>query len=201
MVGMINGGGYPRGWKLVDQEGSSGGIGMPPIIDFEHARQLHHHQLTANQCTSTLVKHINAPVDLVWSFVRRFDEPEKYKPFVKQCLVMGGLQVGSIRDISLTSELPATFTTEVLERLDDSERILGIRTVGGDHILKNHSSIVTVHPDSIEGRTGTTVVESFVVDLPENNTRDEICYFMEAVIKINLRSLAAVSERRARQQQ
>ncbi|KAJ4765728.1 Abscisic acid receptor PYR1 [Rhynchospora pubera] len=105
---------------------------------------------------------------------------------------MGGLEVGSVRDISLTTELPATFTTEVLERLDDSECILGIRT--------NHSSIVTVHPDRIEGRTGTTVVESFVVDLPENNTRDEICYFMEAVIKINLRSLAAVSERLARQQ-
>ncbi|KAJ1685187.1 hypothetical protein LUZ63_016577 [Rhynchospora breviuscula] len=135
----------------------------------------------------------------VWSLVRRFDEPGKYKPFVKQCLVMGGLVVGSVRDITLTSELPATFTTEVLERLDDSERILGIRTVGGDHILKNHSSIVTVHPDRIEGRTGTTVVESFVVDLPENNTRDEICYFMEAVIKINLRSLAAVSERLAQQ--
>jgi hypothetical protein len=72
----------------------------------------------------------------VWSFVRRFDEPQKYKPFVNHCVVWGGLEIGSVREISLKSGLPATCTIEVLERMDDIERVLGIRTIGGDHILK-----------------------------------------------------------------
>lgn len=64
-------------------------------------------------------------------------------------------------------------------------------------LLQNYSSRITVHPEVIEGRPGTMVVESFVVDVPEGNTRDETCYFVEALIKCNLESLADVSERLA----
>lgn len=41
------------------------------------------------------------------------------------------------------------------------------------------------------------VIESFVVDVPDGNTRDETCYFVEALIRCNLSSLADVSERMA----
>jgi abscisic acid receptor (PYR/PYL family) len=64
-------------------------------------------------------------------------------------------------------------------------------------LLQNYSSIITVHPESIDGRPGTLVIESFVVDVPDGNTKDETCYFVEAVIKCNLTSLAEVSERLA----
>lgn len=64
---------------------------------------------------------------------------------------------------------------------------------------QNYSSIVTVHPEIIEGRAGTMVIESFVVDVPEGNTKDETCYFVEALIRCNLKSLADVSERLASQ--
>ena len=63
--------------------------------------------------------------------------------------------------------------------------------------LQNYSSIITVHPEVIEGRPGTLVIESFVVDVPEGNTKDETCYFVEALIRCNLKSLADVSERMA----
>lgn len=62
---------------------------------------------------------------------------------------------------------------------------------------QNYSSILSVHPEIIEGRPGTMVIESFVVDVPEGNTKDETCYFVEALIKCNLKSLAEVSERLA----
>ncbi|XP_014622331.1 abscisic acid receptor PYL9 [Glycine max] len=42
----------------------------------------HHRQEAAddNQCASSLVKHIRASLPLVvWSLVKRFDEPHKYK--------------------------------------------------------------------------------------------------------------------------
>ena len=41
------------------------------------------------------------------------------------------------------------------------------------------------------------MIESFVVDVPEVNTHDETCYFVEALINCNLKSLADVSERLA----
>lgn len=63
-----------------------------------------------------------------------------------------------------------------------------------NNILQNYSSIITVHPEIIDGRPGTMAIESFVVDVPEGNTKDETCYFVEALIKCNLKSLADVSE-------
>lgn len=66
------------------------------------------------------------------------------------------------------------------------------------HKLQNYSSIITVHPEVTEdGRPGTLVIESFVVDVPDGNTKDETCYFVEALIRCNLKSLADVSERMA----
>ncbi|KNA19378.1 hypothetical protein SOVF_062160, partial [Spinacia oleracea] len=73
---------------------------------------------------------------LVWSLVRRFDQPQKYKPFVSRCVVQGNLEIGSVREVDVKSGLPATTSTERLEVLDDNEHILSIRIVGGDHRLR-----------------------------------------------------------------
>lgn len=64
-------------------------------------------------------------------------------------------------------------------------------------VLQNYSLILSVHLEIIEGRRGTIVLESFVVDVPEGSTKDETCYFVEALIKCNLKSVADVSERLA----
>ncbi|XP_068665018.1 abscisic acid receptor PYL8-like [Aristolochia californica] len=163
----------------------------------EYIYRFHQHEIRENQCSSTLVKHIKAPAHLVWSLVRRFDQPQKYKPFISRCVVQGDLEIGSVREVNVKTGLPATTSTERLELLDDNEHVLSVRIVGGDHRLKNYSSVITVHPEVIEERPGTMVIESFVVDVPDGNTRDETCYFVEALIKCNLKSLADVSERLA----
>ncbi|KAI3713538.1 hypothetical protein L1987_72116 [Smallanthus sonchifolius] len=165
--------------------------------EYGYIRRHHKQEVKGNQCTSSLVKHIKAPVHLVWSLVRRFDQPQKYKPFVSDCYVQGDLEIGSVREVCVRSGLPATTSTERLELLDEEEHILGIKIVGGDHRLQNYSSIITLHPEIIDGRPGTLVIESFVVDVPDGNTKDETCYFVEALIKCNLKSLADVSERLA----
>jgi abscisic acid receptor (PYR/PYL family) len=56
---------------------------------------------------------------------------------------------------------------------------------------------MSVHPECIDGRPGTLVIESFIVDVPDGNTKDETCYFVKALIRCNLKSLADVSERMA----
>ncbi|WMV20686.1 hypothetical protein MTR67_014071 [Solanum verrucosum] len=186
-------------------------------VEKEYIRKHHLHEPKENQCSSFLVKHIRAPVHLVWSLVRRFDQPQKYKPFISRCIVQGDLAIGSLREVDVKSGLPATTSTERLELLDDEEHILSVRIVGGDHRLRttnplplkdtttcrqnngycslNYSSVISVHPEVIDGRPGTLVLESFVVDVPEGNTKDETCYFVEALINCNLKSLADVSER------
>ncbi|KAM7461556.1 hypothetical protein LguiA_029677 [Lonicera macranthoides] len=65
----------------------------------------------------------------------RFDQPEKYKPFVSRYVVQGNLEIGSLREVDVKSGLPATTSTERLELLDDDEHILSVRIVGGDHRL------------------------------------------------------------------
>ncbi|GFY84098.1 regulatory components of ABA receptor 3 [Actinidia rufa] len=166
-------------------------------LEADYIRKHHRHQRNENQCSSALAKHIKAPVHLVWSLVRRFDQPQKYKPFVSRCVVQGNLEIGSLRQVDVKSGLPATTSTERLEILDDEHHILSIRIVGGDHRLRNYSSIISIHPEVRDGRPETLVIESFVVDVPEGNTNDETCYFVEALIKCNLKSLADVSERLA----
>ncbi|XP_052193417.1 abscisic acid receptor PYL9-like [Diospyros lotus] len=168
-------------------------------MEIQYIQRHHKHEPKENQCTSVLFKHIKAPTDLVWTLVRRFDQPQKYKPFVSRCIVQGDLMIGSLREVNVKSGLPATTSTERLELLDDNEHILGIRIIGGDHRLKNYSSIITVHPEVIDGRPGTLVIESFLVDVPDGNTKDETCYFVKALINCNLKSLADVSERMAMQ--
>ncbi|KAL9337348.1 hypothetical protein Peur_069117 [Populus x canadensis] len=175
--------------------GNCNGRGGVGCVESEYIRRHHtHDDLADHQCSSALVKHIKAPVQLVWSLVRRFDQPQKYKPFISRCVVLGNLEIGSLREVDVRSGLPATTSTERLELLDDDEHILSIRIVGGDHRLKNYSSIISLHPEIIDGRPGTLVIESFVVDVPDGNTKDETCYFVEALIKCNLKSLADVSE-------
>ncbi|KAL3652768.1 Abscisic acid receptor pyl3 [Castilleja foliolosa] len=161
----------------------------------------HKHDVGEDQCTSSLVKHIKDPLPLVWSLVRRFDQPQIYKPFVSRCVINGDMQIGTVREVNVKSGLPATVSKERLELLDDEEHILSMRIVGGDLRLKNYSSIITVHPEIIDGRPGTLAIESFVVDVPEGNTKDETCYFVEALIKCNLVSLADISEDLAMQDQ
>ncbi|KAL6575646.1 Abscisic acid receptor pyl9 [Orobanche hederae] len=169
-------------------------------MEAQYIRRYHGHQFNENQCSSCVVKLIKAPVDIVWSLVRRFDQPQKYKPFVSRCTMRGDLNIGSVREVNVTSGLPATTSTERLELLDDQKHIIGVKFVGGDHRLNNYSSIITVHPETIDGVIpGTLVIESFVVDVPEGNTQDETCYFVKALINCNIKSLADVSERMAMQ--
>ncbi|KAJ0251531.1 Abscisic acid receptor PYL10 [Hirschfeldia incana] len=166
-------------------------------VENEYIKRHHmQEELLENQCSSRLVKHIKAPLHLVWSLVRRFDQPQKYKPFISRCVVKDEkLEIGAVREVDVRSGLPATKSTEILESLDENQHVLSIRIVGGDHRLKNYSSVISLHPETIEGRTGTLVIESFVVDVPEGNTKEETCFFVEALIQCNLKSLANVSER------
>ncbi|KAJ4826344.1 Abscisic acid receptor pyl4 [Turnera subulata] len=160
-----------------------------------------HHTRTVgpNQCSSVVVQTINAPVSTVWSVVRRFDNPQAYKHFLKSChLINGdGVDVGSLREVHVVSGLPAASSTERLEILDDERHVLSFSVVGGDHRLANYRSVTTLHAASPSG-TGTVVVESYVVDVPAGNTKEDTCSFVDTIVRCNLQSLAQMAENMAR---
>lgn len=171
----------------------------------EAAALYHTYAVGPNQCCSAVVQRIDAPVPTVWSFVRRFDHPQAYKHFVKSCHVLAGDgDVGTLREIRVVSGLPAANSTERLEILDDDRHVISFSVVGGDHRLANYRSVTTLHPaadaaDAADGEgEGTVVVESYVVDVPPGNTKEETCVFVDTIVRCNLQSLSQISHNLAR---
>ncbi|XAR68770.1 hypothetical protein NMG60_11000134 [Bertholletia excelsa] len=159
--------------------------------------RLHAHAVGPNQCCSAVVQQIAAPVAAVWAVVRRFDNPQAYKHFVKSCHVIDGDgRVGTLREVHVISGLPAARSTERLEILDDERHVLSFSVVGGDHRLANYRSVTTLHP-AADGR-GTVVVESYVVDTPPGNTDEETRVFVDTIVRCNLQSLAQIAENSSR---
>ncbi|KAF0932043.1 hypothetical protein E2562_007848 [Oryza meyeriana var. granulata] len=66
----------------------------------------------------------------------------------------------------------------------------------GEQGLINYTSILIVHSEVRDRQPRTLVIESFVVDVPEGNTKDDICYFVKNLLRCNLRTVADVSEKR-----
>ncbi|KAL8218042.1 hypothetical protein R6Q57_021415 [Mikania cordata] len=148
--------------------------------------------------TGTIIQSISAPVETVWSVVRRFDNPQAYKHFLKSCnVVLGDGDVGSVREVQVVSGLPAGSSMERLEILDDERHVISFSVVGGDHRLKNYRSVTTLHSPPTSGGT-TVVVESYVVDVPPENTKEETCVFVETIVRCNLLSLKQIAQDLAR---
>ncbi|KAL7121932.1 hypothetical protein ACP275_01G014500 [Erythranthe tilingii] len=169
----------------------------------EHAQLEHvirtYHTFGAlpNTCTSLITQRIDAPADAVWPLVRRFDNPQRYKHFIKSCrLAAGDGGVGSIREVTVVSGLPASTSTERLEILDDENHVLSFRVVGGEHRLNNYRSVTSVNEFKKEdGRSSeyTIVLESYIVDIPEGNTGEDTKMFTDTVVKLNLQKLGVVA--------
>ncbi|CAN6469704.1 unnamed protein product [Victoria cruziana] len=181
----------------------------PPALSFlsDALSRYHSQEVGPNQCCSTVIQTIKAPVDEVWSVVRRFDKPQVYKHFIRSCsLVSGdGRKVGSLREVRVISGLPAVSSTERLELLDDERHVTSFSVVGGDHRLTNYRSVTSLHPIPSDDQppdgdcaqvaaSGTVVVESYIVDVPPGNTKEDTCVFVDTIVRCNLQSLAQITE-------
>lgn len=101
---------------------------LSPLIQSHHS-----HPGRGPQSATSLVKQrIEAPLSAVWPIVRNFSNPQRYKHFIKSCtLTHGDGRVGSVREVTVISGLPASTSTERLEILDDENHILSFSVVGG----------------------------------------------------------------------
>ncbi|KAI3693772.1 hypothetical protein L1987_76724 [Smallanthus sonchifolius] len=180
-------------------------LSAPPGLtedEFIHLKgfvtDFHIYNLKPSQCSSLLAQHIHAPVDVVWSVIRRFDKPQTYKHFIKSCTVGEGftMEVGCTRDVNVISGLPAATSTERLDLLDDEKHVMAFTIIGGEHRLSNYHAVTTVHEvvTAEDSRPVTVVLESYVVDVPEGNTEEDTRLFADTVVKLNLQKLASVTE-------
>ncbi|KAJ3676458.1 hypothetical protein LUZ60_003870 [Juncus effusus] len=164
------------------------------VIPPEVSRHHDHSANSTTQCCSAVIQTVSSPVSAVWSVLRRFDRPQSYKRFIKSChVITGSGGVGTLREVRVISGLPASSSHERLELLDDEKHVLSFRVVGGEHRLKNYKSVTSVH-EREDGKT--VVVESYVVDVPPGNTREDTRAFVDTIVKCNLQSLASTAGER-----
>ncbi|CAM8931611.1 unnamed protein product [Rhodiola kirilowii] len=156
----------------------------------------HTHSVSSTQCSSAVIQQIAAPISTVWSFLRRFDNPQAYKHFLKSChlLTKDTKSVGALREVHVISGLPASTSTERLDILDDERHVIGFSVVCGEHRLSNYRSVTTAHSS---GTGMTVVVESYEVDVPAGNTKEETCIFVDTIVRCNLQSLARIAQSKA----
>ncbi|XVF89105.1 hypothetical protein PTKIN_Ptkin19aG0103900 [Pterospermum kingtungense] len=171
------------------------GLNREEYGELKHVIDTYHKfEPTPNTCTSLTTQRIDAPAQAVWPFLRSFESPQKYKHFIKSCnMSAGDGSVGSIREVTVVSGLPASTSTERLEILDDENHILSFRVVGGEHRLRNYRSVTSVNEFRKEGKIYTIVLESYIVDIPEGNTGDDTKMFVDTVVKLNLQKLGVVA--------
>ncbi|KAG7589934.1 Polyketide cyclase/dehydrase [Arabidopsis suecica] len=156
-----------------------------------------------NTCTSLIAHRVDAPAHAIWRFVRDFANPNKYKHFIKSCTIRGDgngvkeIKVGTIREVSVISGLPASTSVEILEALDEEKRILSFRVLGGEHRLNNYRSVTSVNEfvvlEKDKKKVYSVVLESYIVDIPKGNTEEDTRMFVDTVVKSNLQNLAVVS--------
>ncbi|GJN33500.1 hypothetical protein PR202_gb22109 [Eleusine coracana subsp. coracana] len=105
------------------------------VVPEEVARHHEHDAAAADDaCCSAVVQVVPAPAAAVWSVVRRFDEPQAYKRFVRSCaVVVGDGGVGTLRDVRVVSGIPAASSRERLEILDDDRHVKVEELQVGDH--------------------------------------------------------------------
>ncbi|BBN20225.1 abscisic acid receptor PYR/PYL family [Marchantia polymorpha subsp. ruderalis] len=165
------------------------------LVERDLVERHHNQEILEHQCGSTLYQEIDAPVELVWSIVRRFDQPQSYKHFLQSSsLLIGEGAPGSVREVRLVSGLPATNSIERLEVLDDANHVSSFRVLGGGHRLKNYWSVTSLHERVSNGRRKTMVIESYVVDVPEGNSKEDTMVFVDTLVRCNLKSLTTVAE-------
>lgn len=109
--------------------------------------------------------------------------------------MVGDGGVGSVREVEVISGLPAGFSLERLDEVNEEMHTIKVSIVGGDHRLVNYRSTTSVHEDE-QGKT--VVIESYTVDVPAGSSKEDTCAFTNTIIGCNLKWLASTTEQMAR---
>ncbi|BFI28292.1 abscisic acid receptor PYR/PYL family [Marchantia polymorpha subsp. ruderalis] len=161
----------------------------------ERIRRFHTSESGSHQACGYLYKEIEAASDHVWKVLRQFDKPQIYKEFLVGCsMIEGDGTAGSIRHVRLQTGLPGIDSIEQLELLDEESKVLSFRILGGEHRLRNYISVTSVADRTlVNGRQGSLVIESYIVDIPDGNTGNQTVAMVNTLIRTHLISLDRIT--------
>ncbi|KAL9232158.1 hypothetical protein vseg_007297 [Gypsophila vaccaria] len=161
------------------------------------------------KCSYSLEQTINAPVDIVWSIVRQFNNPKAYRYFIRSCSSSSSLSSafgdGVYRNIAHVTGFPAKTSIERLDELDDDMHVMVFSLVGGDQSdrLVNYQGVISVHENNTNSNSNgnsksnnkTVVREKYTVDVAEDGNVEDVRVFVDTIVGLKLKSLARVAER------
>ncbi|KAK9706792.1 hypothetical protein RND81_07G151700 [Saponaria officinalis] len=161
----------------------------------------------SKKCSYSIEQKINAPVDIVWSIVRQFNNPKAYKYFIRSCssssTSLSSPGDGVFRNIAHVTGFSAKTSIERLDELDDDLHIMVFSLVGGDqsHRLVNYQGVISVHEDNTNTNNINDIIkrslvrEKYTVDVAEDGDVEDTRVFVDTIVGLNLKSLARVAER------
>ncbi|CAI9767156.1 unnamed protein product [Fraxinus pennsylvanica] len=152
---------------------------------------------SSNTCTSLTVQRIDAPATAVWPLyvlLKPLKTTNTSSKAVDWWAVAGDGGVWSFSHVTVVFGLPASTSIERLEMVDDERFVPSFRVVGGEHRLKDYNSITSVNELlNEEERAYTVVLESYVVEIAEGNTREDTRLLVDTIVKLNLQKLRDVA--------
>lgn len=149
------------------------------------------------KCSFSIEQVINAPIEVVWSIVRQFDNPKAYRMFIGECSSTSTSNaVGSFRHIAFVTDFPSTVSIERLDDLNEEKHVMVYSVVGGDHTcrLPNYQGMISVKEKCSGGQRRTIVTEKYTVYVPEDSNAEETRYLVDTLVGFNLKSLARIAE-------
>lgn len=160
----------------------------------QFVRQHHSQEVNEDQTSRAHIKMVNAPPEVVWSFIKDFFNPMPYKLHIVGChRVKGEGGVGSIRRCVIRSGIAAKYSVERCEIMDEDNRVASFRVVGGEHRCRNYQSITSLHARLDHGLRATLVIESYVCDVLRGYSTDEVEVYCDGFVKELLSRLNEVA--------
>ncbi|KAH7300145.1 hypothetical protein KP509_24G046400 [Ceratopteris richardii] len=147
----------------------------------------HRNNIAPGQTCKVQTKRINAPIETVWSFVRRFDNPREFRSTITRCEIINDIvpdTIGCIRRVEIIPGMSVKESVERLHTFDEINYQIGFELIGGDLGLEHFRSLITLHPDIENGQPGTLVIDSYAVDVPEGRSESELHRYMRGTAMI-----------------
>ncbi|KAH7300143.1 hypothetical protein KP509_24G046400 [Ceratopteris richardii] len=130
----------------------------------------HRNNIAPGQTCKVQTKRINAPIETVWSFVRRFDNPREFRSTITRCEIINDIvpdTIGCIRRVEIIPGMSVKESVERLHTFDEINYQIGFELIGGDLGLEVWSYLHRykqyVNAYSVEGKFDEQVGRDFPV--------------------------------------
>ena len=89
---------------------------------------------------------VEAPVEVVWKAIRRFDAPAEFLPFVETSPIEGGQEPTAVGAVRVVTQVDGGVFREVLVAHSDADHFYSYTFVGSPIPVRNHRTTLRLRP-------------------------------------------------------